>query len=170
MLLLKDKLGRRIYTSDEELAKAFMVSKIVTVEAMEAEPDVSAILVNLNDYTIGADSGGKISMFDDFDIDYNQHKYLIETRISGALTKPKSAVVIRREEGEEVTPASPSFNGSTNTITIPSIEGVIYTIEGIEVEGSEVITSDTEVEAEPAEGYSFPGNTNTHWTFVYSGE
>lgn len=170
MLLLKDKLGRRIYNSDEELAKAFMVSKIETVEAMESEPEVAAILVNLNDYTIGADSGGKISMFDDFDIDYNQRKYLIETRISGALTKPKSAVVIRRAEGELATPSSPSFDGSTNTITFPNIEGVVYTIEGIEVSGSEVISSTTEVNAEPAEGYTFPNNTTTHWTFVYSGE
>jgi hypothetical protein len=97
----------------EELTSALRVKKIVEVEVMEnqsrtvtvegeeVERDLIGILVNLKDYTIGADKGGKISLFDDFDIDYNQYKYLIETRCSGALTKYQSAVVIEQIKEEE---------------------------------------------------------------------
>lgn len=165
MLLLKDKMGRRLYTSQDALASELMAKEIVTVEPME-QTDIFAIYVNLSDYTAGADKGGEVSMFDDFDIDYNQHKYLIETRMSGALTKPKSAVVIRRQQGQLVTPKSPSFNSDTNTVTIPSVEGVEYTIEGIPVTGDEVITSTTEVDAHAKSGYTFEPNTVTNWTFV----
>lgn len=96
LLLQKDAMGRRIYRSEAELASELRVSKVVAVEAMERETDLVGVIVNLSDYTVGADRGGSVSMFDDFDIDYNQYKYLIETRLSGALTKPKSAVVIKR--------------------------------------------------------------------------
>ena len=61
--------------------------------------EILGIVVNLQDYTIGADKGGQVAMFDDFDIDYNQYKYLIETRISGALTMPKSAIVVEKKAG-----------------------------------------------------------------------
>lgn len=168
LLLHKDKMGRRIYDGVGALASALMVSKIVPVEVMEGIDTAVGIFVNLADYTIGADKGGQVSMFDDFDIDYNQHKYLIETRLSGGLTKPKSAVVVLRPEGTLVTPVSPSFDGSTNTITFPSITGVIYQIEGIPVSGSETITSDTDVTAVPDEGYSFPAGSTTNWNFVYN--
>jgi HK97 family phage prohead protease/HK97 family phage major capsid protein len=102
MLLLEDNMGHRLYKSEQELATAMRVSKIVTVQVMEGlqrevdnvERDLIGIIVNLSDYTVGADKGGAISMFDDFDIDYNQQKYLIETRCSGALTVPYSAIVI----------------------------------------------------------------------------
>lgn len=97
MLLIKDKMGRRLYNTQDELAKALRVAKIVEVEVMEGyevdEKPLLGVMVNLNDYTLGADKGGQISMFDDFDIDYNQYKYLMETRASGALTIPKSALV-----------------------------------------------------------------------------
>ena len=126
MLLLKDKMGRRLYTSQDALASELMAKEIITVEPME-QTDIFAIYVNLNDYTAGADKGGEVSMFDDFDIDYNQHKYLIETRMSGALTKPKSAVVVRRQLGKLAIPKSPSFDSNTNKITFPKIEGVEYT-------------------------------------------
>lgn len=165
MLLLKDKMGRRLYTSQDALASELMAKEIITVEPME-QTDIFAIYVNLNDYTAGADKGGEVSMFDDFDIDYNQHKYLIETRMSGALTKPKSAVVVRRQKGKLVTPKSPSFNSNTNTVTIPKIEGVEYTIEGSPVTGDKVITATTEVDAHAASGYSFEPNTVANWTFV----
>lgn len=100
-LLLEDTIGRRIYTTVADLATTLRVSEIVTVEPMEnATRDVSGavhtllgIIVNLNDYNVGADKGGAINMFDDFDIDYNQQKYLIETRCSGALVKPYAALV-----------------------------------------------------------------------------
>ncbi len=98
MLMLKDKNGRRIYSTEAELATALRVKEIVTVEVMENTKvdnmDLLGILVNLSDYNIGTDKGGAINMFDDFDIDYNQQKYLIETRISGALIKPYSAITI----------------------------------------------------------------------------
>ena len=102
MLLLEDKIGHPLYDSVEKLATKLRVSQIVTVEVMEGltrEVDsktrtLMGLIVNPVDYNIGADKGGAINMFDDFDIDYNQQKYLIETRCSGALIKPFSAIVI----------------------------------------------------------------------------
>jgi hypothetical protein len=94
LLLAKDTLGRRLYNSPAELASAMGVVEINTVQVMEDIPGLIGILVNLNDYTIGTDRGGDVSLFDFFDIDYNQYKYLIETRCSGALTRIRSAVVI----------------------------------------------------------------------------
>lgn len=104
MLLLKDADGRRMYRTPAELAAELRVAKIVEVPVMEGlvhtpvatEYALRAIVVNLADYTVGADKGGEVNMFDDFDIDYNQQKYLIETRISGALTVPKSALVLEQ--------------------------------------------------------------------------
>lgn len=101
-LLLKDKNGRIMYDNIEKLATACRVAKIVSVPVMENQSRVDktdtlalqGIIVNLQDYNIGADKGGAINMFDDFDIDYNAQKYLIETRISGALIKPFSAIAI----------------------------------------------------------------------------
>lgn len=100
MLLLEDQIGHRLYKTDAELATALRVSQIVEVEVMESAKDASGnpilgIIVNMSDYNIGADKGGEINMFDDFDIDYNQQKYLIETRCSGALVKPFSAIVLK---------------------------------------------------------------------------
>jgi len=95
LLLAKDSLGRRLYRTSADLASELGVSNIQVVEVMETEEDLLGIIVNLTDYTVGADRGGEVSMFDDFDIDYNQYKYLIETRLSGGLTKIRSAIVIR---------------------------------------------------------------------------
>ena len=100
MLLMEDKMGRVVYDSVTKLATALRVSEIVTVPVMEGlkdagENDVIAVIVNLADYNVGADRGGEVNMFDDFDIDYNAMKYLIETRCSGALTKPYSAMVVK---------------------------------------------------------------------------
>lgn len=98
--LIKDKNGRRIYSSDSEIANLIGVGRMIEVPVMKGvkvdEKELVGIIVNLADYTIGADKGGQISFFDDFDIDYNQYKYLYETRISGCLTKMKSAVVVLR--------------------------------------------------------------------------
>ena len=101
-LLMKDGIGHRLYKTEAELATALRVSEIVTVPVMENNTrDVSGkthtlvgIITNLTDYNVGADKGGSINMFDDFDIDYNQMKYLIETRCSGALIKPFSAIAV----------------------------------------------------------------------------
>ena len=105
-LLLEDNNGRIIYDSVDKLATTLRVKEIVPVEVMEGVTRTAgaknlplmAILVNLNDYYVGADKGGAINMFDDFDIDYNQEKYLIETRISGALVKPYSAIAFELDK------------------------------------------------------------------------
>ena len=102
MLLLEDANGRVIYDSVAKLATAMRVKEIVTVPVMEGakniakDKDILGIIVNLRDYNVGADKGGQVSMFEDFDIDYNAQKYLIETRCSGALTKPFSAIVLEK--------------------------------------------------------------------------
>lgn len=98
-LLLEDSIGHKLYKSEAELATTLRVKEIVTVEVMEGvqdknSHDVAGIVVNLADYNVGADKGGAVNMFDDFDIDYNQQKYLIETRCSGALVKPYSAIAL----------------------------------------------------------------------------
>ena len=110
LLLLEDGHGRAIYESEAKLATALRVKNIVTVPVMEglhrmnnaagvnAECDLLGIIVNLRDYNVGADKGGAINMFEDFDIDYNAQKYLIETRCSGALVKPYSAIVIEEKQ------------------------------------------------------------------------
>lgn len=99
LLLIEDQNGRRIYDSINTLATAMRVKEIVTVPEMESHTDIYGIIVNMADYTTGADKGGAVNMFDDFDIDYNQMKYLMETRMSGALTKPYSAIVLKKEAG-----------------------------------------------------------------------
>jgi HK97 family phage major capsid protein len=97
MLIHRDGDGHRLWRTPSELASEMGVANIVTVEVMETEADLFGIVVNLKDYTIGADKGGDVNFFDDFDIDYNQYKYLLETRVSGALTKIRSAVVVEKK-------------------------------------------------------------------------
>lgn len=99
MLLLEDTIGHALYADEAALARKLRVSNIVTVPQMEGMKgakggDLFGIIVNLSDYTVGADKGGAVSMFDDFDIDFNAMKYLIETRCSGALTTPYSAIAV----------------------------------------------------------------------------
>lgn len=113
MLLLKDTTGRRLYNTESDLAAGLRAKEIIEVPVMEnkvvviTEPTAQAaglqkrligISVNMMDYSLGADKGGNVAMFDDFDIDFNQYKYLIETRVSGALTMPKSAIVFWKLE------------------------------------------------------------------------
>lgn len=108
MLLIKDDIGHYLYDSVSQLATRLRVSRIVTVEPMEGHTieiseeskDLLGIIINLTDYNVGADKGGAVSLFDDFDIDFNQYKYLIETRISGALVKPFSAITLYKEVAE----------------------------------------------------------------------
>ena len=105
MLLIEDGFGRRLYPTVTDLQAALRVSSIETVPQFELKSRtenndtyyLDGMIVNLRDYTIGTDNGGQVSMFDDFDIDYNQQKYLIETRCSGALTRPKSAIVVEHK-------------------------------------------------------------------------
>lgn len=100
-LLLKDSIGHSLYKDEAELAKTLRVKEIITVPVMEGVKgsnggDLMGVIVNLNDYNVGADKGGAVNLFDDFDIDYNAMKYLIETRCSGALIKPYSAIAISK--------------------------------------------------------------------------
>ena len=121
MLLLEDNMGRPLYASESALATKLRVSSIVPVEVMEnfsvqgVDP-LMGIIVNLKDYTVGADKGGAINMFDDFDIDYNQQKYLIETRCSGALTVPYSAIVLTDGQ-RQGTSVDGGVTGSKTTYT-----------------------------------------------------
>lgn len=105
-LLLEDDIGRTLYEDSDKLAKKLRVSEIVTVPVLEGAKganggDLYGIIVNPADYNIGADKGGAVNLFDDFDIDYNAQKYLIETRCSGALIKPYSAIAIETAEAAE---------------------------------------------------------------------
>ena len=95
LLLLEDEIGHRLYKNKAELALALNVDSIEEVPASIIPAGTLGVIVDLSDYNVGADKGGAINMFDDFDIDYNQQKYLIETRCSGALTKPRSAIVLK---------------------------------------------------------------------------
>lgn len=110
MLLLEDRVGRRLYDTVEKLATAMRVSRIVTVPVMEGltrtttsadagvttgtTVQLAGIIVNLGDYNVGADRGGEVNLFDDFDINYNKQEYLIETRCSGAMIRPKGAIAL----------------------------------------------------------------------------
>lgn len=120
-LLLEDSIGRPLYDSEAKLATAMRVSKIVSVPVMEnltrtvsgQAKKLMGIIVNLKDYNVGCDKGGQVSMFDDFDIDYNKQKYLIETRISGALVVPFSAIILECNTTAE-TPASDDSSDDQN--------------------------------------------------------
>ena len=111
MLLARDMNGRRIYDSVDDLAKALNVKSIITVEQFEGlqrtdakskKHELMALLVDLGDYTFGASKGGEITSFEDFDMDFNQYKYMLETRLSGALTKPYSAIAIEKPVADGV--------------------------------------------------------------------
>jgi hypothetical protein len=174
-LLQRDTLGRRIYSTVSDLAAEMGVSSVVAVEVLEDEPDLLGIIVNLSDYTIGADKGGEINFFDDFDIDYNQYKYLYETRVSGALTKIRSALVIKKVGGTDqlVVPAEPDFDGTT--ITINATPGVNYkradtnaTLAG----GDTVVLAagqSLKIYATALAGSYFANNVDDEWTFENEG-
>jgi hypothetical protein len=171
-LTLKDTIGRRIYKTLDEVATELRVSEIVPVEVMEEEPNVVAILVNPVDYVLGADKGGQVSMFDDFDIDYNQYKYLIETRCSGALIKLKSAMVVMKVAASliSVTPNAPTYNASTGVVTIPTQTGVVYrdAADDAPITGTHTVDPGETfvVNATPAGTHYFPSSEGDTWTFT----
>jgi hypothetical protein len=174
MLLARDGDNRRLYRTASDLAAEIGVSAIVTVDPMEDEPDLVGIIVNLRDYTVGADRGGEVSFFDDFDIDYNQYKYLTETRASGALTKIRSALVIKQaaEGATKVTPAEPTFDAETSEITITDTTGVTYrrsdTNAAVTNAGSPYSVDegvDLTIYAVANSGYFFDNNVEDEWTF-----
>jgi hypothetical protein len=174
MLLARDTQGRRYYRTSSDLAAELGVDKVVNVEAMEDEPDLVGIIVNLVDYTVGADRGGEVSFFDDFDIDYNQYKYLIEARSSGALTKIRSALVIKQAAAgaTKVTPAEPNFNPDTSTFSVVDTTGVTYrrsdTNAAVTASGSPYTVDegvDLTIYAVANAGYFFDNNVEDEWTY-----
>jgi hypothetical protein len=171
MLLARDNDGRRQYRTMAELASELRVAAIIPVEILDRQSDVLAVIVNLADYTLGADRGGEVTLFDDFDIDYNQYKYLIETRVSGALTKYKSAMCVRSVAANKVLAVAtkPAFDPATNTITMPTVTGVQYKINGVnKAAGSTtVINSNTVVDA-VATGNYYLATSDQHWGFTPS--
>jgi hypothetical protein len=176
MLLEKDGLGRRYYNSKAELAIALNVREIVEVEvldgAMRDNAEIQMIIVNMGDYTIGATKGGEITKFSDFDIDVNQEKYLIETRISGTLTSPKRAQVVVRTAGTLATLTVPTFNSSTGVVTIPTVTGVTYKNQqtGVTLSpGAQTALApeaSVSIKAYPNSGYYFPHNVDNDWTYT----
>jgi hypothetical protein len=175
MLTLRSGLtGMRMYRDLNELASELRVSSIVPVEPMEEYPDVIAILVNLADYNVGTDKGGEISRFDDFDIDYNKFKYLMETRLSGALTKVKSALIYRSVASTDVlvVPNEPTFVSSTGVVTIVATTGVVYknknTGATLSTGAQSAIASGASITvvATPASGYYLADNISDEWTFT----
>jgi hypothetical protein len=170
---LRDGDNRRMYRSLDELALELRVAKIIPVEAMQETPEIVGILVNPADYVLGADKGGNVSMFDDFDIDYNRQKYLIETRVSGALTKLKSAMVVKNVGPSDilVTPASPSYVTASGLLTIVNQVGVVYKNGAgtvINAAGSPyTVGAGTTyvVNATPAPGYYFATSDDDSWSF-----
>ena len=173
MLTREPVSGQRYWRTAADLAAEMGVKEVVTVEVMEDEPDLVGIVVNLRDYTLGADKGGDITLFDDFDIDYNQYKYLLETRLSGALTKIRSAIVIKRAAtgGTVANPTMPTFNETTGVVTIPTVTGVVYKNKGtgatLTAGAQTALAAGAEVtvEAVPASGYYFASNQDDQWTF-----
>jgi HK97 family phage prohead protease len=176
MLLVRDKMGRRLYRNLAELASELQVREIVYVPVLEDATreggDIMMVLVNLSDYAVGSTRGGEITQFDDFDIDFNQYKYLIEGRMSGALTKHKRAQVIVRGSGTEAIPTAPAFNEGTGVVTIPTVTGVTYTNQ----ETEDVLSAGAQTALDPGEslsvkavadtGYYFPHNYDADWTFT----
>jgi hypothetical protein len=142
--------------------------------------EVLMVLVNPSDYAVGSTRGGEISTFDMFDIDVNQHKYLIEGRMSGALTAYKTAQVVLRGSGTLATPTVPTFNDSTGVITIPTVTGVTYKTQAtgplgaagttLSAGAQTALTSGQtqSIVAVPNTGYYFPHNFDADWSFTKS--
>jgi HK97 family phage prohead protease len=173
-LMVKDTTGRRIYNTIADIAAVLRVESIVPVEVMEEYTDVVGIMVNPIDYTMGANKGGEVNMFDDFDIDYNQMKYLIETRLCGALTKPKSALVVKMTAGANVlvVPAAPTFDAVAGEVTIVNTANVVYTRTDtdavVNAAGSPYAVASGEsltIQATPAAGFYFETSDDS-WTFT----
>jgi HK97 family phage prohead protease len=174
MLLARDTQGRRFYRTGSDLAAELGVAAVVPVEVMEDEPDLIGIIVNLADYTVGADRGGEVSFFDDFDIDYNQYKYLIEARSSGALTKIRSSLVLKQAAAgaTRATPADPAFDADASELTITDTTGVTYrrgdTNAAVTNAGSPYTVAegvDLTIYAVPNAGYFFDNNVEDEWTY-----
>lgn len=169
MLLTKDSLGRRLWRNKAELASELMVDNIVTMEVMYEYPDLVGILVNLVDYATGTDKGGEVTLFDDFDIDYNQEKYLIETRLSGALTKLKAATVVKKVAAAAVLVAPDfdniDFDPATGALSVTDQANVVFkhdatTLNALGSPYTVPAGTTWTVQATPAAGYYFATSEN----------
>lgn len=170
-LSVKDGFGHRLYKTLDDVKTVLRVSDIIPVEAFDRVPEIVGIMVNLVDYSLGADRGGQATMFDDFDINFNKLLYLLETRVSGALTVPKSALVFRKTAGTNVLvdPQDPTFDGTT--VTVPTQTGVVYkdgagTTMTTGSPRSLAVDETLEVFATPAAGYYFATNADDQWSFT----
>lgn len=176
LLLLRDGFDRRRFRTVEELANELRVAAVVPVEVMEEEPyaNLIGVIVNLTDYRIGADKGGETTFFDDFDIDYNQYKYLYETRLSGALTKLRSALVLKKVASSSnlIVPTTPTFVAATGVVTIPTQTGTIYK----NADTDATLTAGAQTALDPGEslnvravadtGYHYANNIDDEWRFT----
>lgn len=176
-LTVKDGFDRRKYNTLEEIATVLRVKEVVPVEVFDRVPDLVGIMVNLADYSLGTDRGGQATMFDDFDLDYNKLIYLLETRVSGALTQPKAALVFRKSGASDVlaTSQKPGYNASTKVVTIPTVTGVDYFVgdgnggstgSALTPGAQAALTEDTWYIAKPKSGYYFADNANDEWKFT----
>lgn len=173
LMIMKDEMGRRMYRNIGEFASEIRCSSVEAVEVLSEEPDIVGILVNPVDYTLGADKGGQVALFDQFDIDYNKQKYLIETRLSGALNRLKSAMVVRKTTGTNVVaaPVMPTFDPETGSLTIPTVTGVVYKhgVTTVNAGGSPYTVDPGTtwvIDAVPATGYYFATSDGDQWSFT----
>lgn len=176
MMLTKDGLGRRMYEDEAALARALRVTEIVEVEVMEGQErdggEILMIIVNPNDYAVGSTRGGELTKFDDFDIDLNQYKYLIEGRCSAALQEHKTAQVIVRGSGTLISPSAPTFDAGTGIITIPTVTGVTYRnafTNAPLTAGAQPALDPGQVynvRATPNATYYFPHNFDNDWQYT----
>jgi hypothetical protein len=177
LLTIRDDFGHRIYRNLSEVAGDMDVSSIVRTPTELFPQDVLCIVLDLKDYNFGTDRGGEVTLFDDFDIKFNQYLYLIETYLSGALVLPYSAQIFKSVENTdtEVVPTAPV--NADNVITVPTQPGVSYkrTDTGATVSAGSTITLDADtlktvkLEAFPTAGYYFDSNADVtdSWTFRY---
>lgn len=171
-LKARDGNQRRFYANKQEVADALGVKDIQLVEPMKEISDLVGIIVNLDDYNVGTDRGGELTMFEDFDIDYNQQKYLLETRMSGALVRPKSALIIKKTAAANVIvePVEPAFNSTTGVVTIPTKTGVVYKNSNGDTLTSGAQTAlaagaSTTVYAQAESGYYFATDADSTWIY-----
>lgn len=176
MLTAKDSFGHRRYPTVEAVAQAMRVKEVVPVEVLDRQPTIAGIMVNLQDYSIGTDRGGQATMFDDFDLDFNKYIYLLETRLCGALTIPKAAIVFVAQAGSSVEipqPTAPARVG--NTITVPTVTSVTYKDgTGATLTTGSPVTllegEELDVKAFAAAGKYFPNDAMDEWHYEYDAD
>lgn len=178
LLTIRDDWGKRLYRNLDEVAGDMDVNRIVRVPTELFPSDVLCVVLDMADYNYGTDRGGEVTLFDDFDINFNQYHYLIETYLSGALTLPYSAQVFVAVDAAELqaVPVKPGFNAQTYVITIPTTTGVDYT----NAETGAVLAAGPQpaltagqtfiVEAKPQAGFYFgTGDDDRYDSWSYEG-